>query len=94
MSSASSAAKAAMRRAASMPAVSARRRAKPEVQLEMPRLGLVQTLEHLSRRAVQHAAQGSEALARARLDEGPADHEVDLALEARRARPAAADARA
>src|SRR3984885_4412966 len=78
MSSASSAASGAHRRVdARCPRAPPRQ---PQIQLEMARLSLVQAREHLCRRTVQDAAQGGEALARSGFDEGPADHEIDLAL--------------
>ena len=51
-----------------------------QIDFEVPGLGLVQALEQVSDGGVIHPAQGREALARARLDECPANHQIHLAL--------------
>jgi len=51
-----------------------------EIQLVVPRFRGVQPGEELARGTADRGPERLEALARARLDEGAANHEIDFAL--------------
>ena len=77
---ASSSANSSMRGAGSMPARSARaRRARSRYSLKCRDFGGVQTREQLARGPADRRRERLEPLAGARLDEGAADHQIDLA---------------